>query len=306
MSHTFVRLAAVWMAGLTALAAATSEPPPGGINAAPPVAPALHSLPWAELACGPGSVRVPSGSWSGTSDGGKLLPAPIGAFRLGSGAWCGAGYIETYARCVSFTAAVTQVAAELTYRFDDGATWTARLAVVGNRLRIDEQSTLGPRDRWVFDAAPGWSPAAGAIFTAAAAKCRFLTLPCHYDRMEGLVLPSGAAAGFAGLAVIGVDRPEMLLFSVDPGDGPGVELWQHRQLGAETGSRQSLGPDTKSDGVNDPRTADLVGPSLWSGHVTVEFRLMSGKRTSWLSIAAKPAERADLPAAIAQAVGAKP
>lgn len=304
MPYCLARPALGWMA-VTTLAAASSEPPPGGINAALPVAPALIALPWSELACGPGSVRVPSGSWTGTSDGSQLLPAPIGAFRLGDGAWCGAGYIETYARCVSFTGTVAKDSAALSYRFDDGATWTVVLSVAGSRLRIDEQSTLGPRDRWVFDAAPGWSPAAGAIFTGAA-RCRFLTLPCHYDRMEGLILPNAASSGFAGLAVIGIDRREMLLFTVDPGDGPGVELWQHRQLGAETGSRHTLGPDTKSDGVNDPRTADLIGPSLWSGHVTVEFRLMSGKRTSWLAIAVKPAERAELPAAIAQAVGAKP
>jgi hypothetical protein len=73
-------------------------------------------------------------------------------------------------------------------------------------------------------------------------------------------------------------------------------LWQHRQLPGDPGSRQFLGPETKSDSTPNPRTASLLGTSLYEGHVTLEFSLGNGKRTMGFTVYPRPQNREEIPA----------
>jgi hypothetical protein len=62
------------------------------------------------------------------------------------------------------------------------------------------------------------------------------------------------------------------------GDAMGFQLWQRRQLPGEPASRHFLGPETKSDSTPNPRTAGMLGKSLYEGHVTIELNLGVGSR----------------------------
>jgi hypothetical protein len=71
------------------------------------------------------------------------------------------------------------------------------------------------------------------------------------------------------------------------GDAMGFQLWQRRQLPGEPASRHFLGPETKSDSTPNPRTAGMLGKSLYEGHVTIELNLGVGSRELGFAAAAK-------------------
>jgi hypothetical protein len=87
-------------------------------------------------------------------------------------------------------------------------------------------------------------------------------------------------------------------------DRMGIQLWQRRQLPGDPASRHFLGPETKSDSTPNPRTAGMLGKSLYEGHVTIELGLGVGTRRIGFAAAAKPAKKADIPEAFKKLVRA--
>jgi hypothetical protein len=77
-------------------------------------------------------------------------------------------------------------------------------------------------------------------------------------------------------------------------DTMGIQLWQRRQLPGDPASRHFLGPETKSDSTPNPRTAALLGRSLYEGHVTVELNLGVGTRKLGFAVAPKGGKKDEL------------
>jgi len=190
----------------------------------------------------------------------------------------------------------------------------------------------------------GWQPGAGFAVNRTGERHAFVYLPCYYDKAEvtinpgaaGMAAPARAAkvaethgavdvgGGSAGAAA---RRPEdrpgaAAVVSAEPAqkdiagffcrdlaawenaDRMGVQLWQRRQLPGEPASRHFLGPETKSDSTPNPRTAGMLGKSLYEGHVTIELSLGVGTRKLGFAALAKPARKADLPEGFKQVMRA--
>lgn len=290
---------------VAAVAAADPDPlapmPPGGANARAVSAPAPGVLTLGELAVGTAAVRVPTGTWTAPAAGVATyaVAAPVAAVRGADGAWFGHGYLESASALRAFTGTLRADGASLAYAFADGAAWTVELRVAGDVLLIDETSTLGAADRWVLDASVGWQPTSGAVADARAKTVRHVVLPCFYDKAEAIVKPALVAGTLpatdqppqpAGLAVYRAGERRVLAAwarEVAAWQGAanlGFALWQHRQLPGRPDSRHPLGPETKSDATPNPRTASLLGPSLYEGHVTLEFALGTGSRRLALAL----------------------
>lgn len=328
----------VWLGAAVGLALAAAgvgaaEPPPihvpvGGANSPEPSPPPELVGETAELACGTFSVKVPVGEYQAPAAGAPAysVPGPIVAFKGADGAWRGHGYLELSPRLVGFSGILEAKRAVLDYRFEGDKRYQVTLQAGDGVLLIDETCDLGPRNRFVFDCYDGWQPSAGFAVDLEAKDHAFLTLPCHYDKAEVTVSPvaqSRAAEGDeapkrsdlpGGVAVTSPepDANDVAGFfcrQVDAwegGDTMGFALWQHRQLPGDPASRHFLGPETKSDSTPNPRTAPMLGPSLYEGHVTVELSLGRGKRRLGFAVTTKGETQADIPEAFKKAVRENP
>ena len=183
----------------------------------------------------------------------------------------------------------------------------------------------------------GWQPTAGFAVNLTGERHAFVYLPCYYDKAEVTINPVAAGDKPAGprpakverthgsidvgggrgpAAARPADRPgAAAVVAAEPnkrdiagffcreapgwanGDRMGMQLWQRRQLPGEPASRHFLGPETKSDSTPNPRTAAMLGRSLYEGHVTIELNLGVGTRKVGFAAVAKPAKKADLPEA---------
>ncbi|MFP4107036.1 MAG: hypothetical protein ACLFVU_13235 [Phycisphaerae bacterium] len=92
-------------------------------------------------------------------------------------------------------------------------------------------------------------------------------------------------AGFFCINLASWDRPDRM----------GIQMWQRRQLPGQPASRHFLGPETKSDSTPNPRTADMLGKSLYEGHVTIEMSLGNGSRTLGFAVTQKGKKKSDVP-----------
>ncbi len=315
---------------LAGLPAAGIEPDlsPGGANAPEPVPPPALVIGCREFPLGEGAVRIPQGDYT-APDGGApnyAVPAPIVAVRApGEEVWRGHGYLETWSRLTAFSGGMQQDeegiwTATLVYTFEGGLTYEVELGVRvadGHHwLSIAEKSTLGPRDRWVFDCYYAWQPTAAFAVDASAAHHAFRYLPCHFDRPEASILhralagPEPDPKAPVGVAVLSADPQAAAVLGLwareldawEDGDRLPVQLWQRRQLGGDPASRHFLGPETKSDGTPNPATAEMIGTSRYEGHVTIECAIGAGSRRLGLAVFARPEERAELPAAFGRFV----
>jgi hypothetical protein len=166
---------------------------------------------------------------------------------------------------------------------------------------MDEESAVGPRSVFVFDCYYGeWLPSAAFAFDAGARNHAFLYLPCYYDKPEVTINPAaGGDAPPRGLAVLSAEPGKRDIAGFwcrgvagwRNADQMGIQLWQRRQLPGEPASRHFLGPETKSDSTPNPRTAVLLGQSLYEGHVTIELRLGTGTRKLGFAVVPRPPER---------------
>ncbi len=263
------------------------------------------------------AIRVPGADWQAKPGQGEvLLPAPIIAVRSTPQApWLGCGYLDTASAATALKVEGRSDSVTLDYAFADGGHYRAVVTVRGALVLIDEIAQLGPRDAWVFDAFYDWQPGAGIALARGAATANFLTLPCHYDRVEAAILAHQPGPQIpTGLAVLSAaeDRREILAVWAreaatwrNPGQ-LGIELWQRRQRGNDVRSRHVLGPDVKSDGTPNPRTAGLIGTSLYEGHVTLEFLLGVGERHLALAVVNRPDQRDGIIPALAKAMEAAP
>ncbi len=286
-------------------------------NAPAPASRPVLAVAAIELAGQGFAIRVPGNDWqAGPNQGKVLLPAPIMAVRsTASEPWLGCGYLETASAATSLKVEKHSDSVALDYGFADAKRYRVTVTVRGAVVLIDEVADLGPRDAWVFDAFYDWQPTAGIALSRGAATANFLTLPCHYDRAEATILAHQPGPQIpAGLAVLGAaeDRREILAVWAreaaswkNPGQ-LGVELWQRRQRGNDVRSRHVLGPDVKSDGTPNPRTAALIGTSLYEGHVTLEFLLGTGERHLALAVLQRPTERSGIVPALAKVMEAAP
>jgi hypothetical protein len=75
----------------------------------------------------------------------------------------------------------------------------------------------------------------------------------------------------------------------------GLQLWQRRQRPGDPASRHFLGPETKSDTTPNPRTAGMLGTSLYEGHVTIELSLGRGTRKLAFAVTPKGSPKDRLP-----------
>ncbi|MEX0652613.1 MAG: hypothetical protein WD534_02580 [Phycisphaeraceae bacterium] len=320
-------------------AGATGEtmPPVGGANApdsAPPIALVIDT---ADLDVGRFQIRVPVGQYEAPPGGAPAysVPGPIVAFRGPDGRWRGHGYLETYPRLLRFESTLTRVEpvddasaaweVQLDYRFEHDRTYRVTLTAGDNVVLLEEQSNLGPRNVYVFDAYYGddpaeaghaWLPASGFAVSLTGEHHNALYLPCYYDKPEVTMNPAaqrelgGARPG--GVAVYNADpaKRDVAGFWVrqsdrwERGDTMGIQLWQRRQLPSDPASRHFIGPETKSDATPNPRTADLLGPSLYEGHVTIEFNLGTGTRRLGFTVTDGNAAEPQLPDAFKAAVQA--
>lgn len=264
---------------------------PGGANSPPPSAPPATTVVLQEMTVGTFKVRIPT-AWTGPAGGvpGYAVPGPVAAFQGPDGVWRGHGYLET-------TSPVTAIEAErqgdgqrFTWRFADGHAYRATLTATASALLISEEADVGPRNAWVFDGYYHWQPTTGLVIDGAARTARCLFMPCYFDRPEASIRPSALAAGSdggvgkpGGVAIVGPARDVAGIWvrAIQDWKGAdtwGIQLWQRRQLPGDPASRHFLGPETKSDSTPNPRTAKLLGPSLYEGHVTIELSLGSGRR----------------------------
>jgi len=304
-------------------------PPTGGANSPKTGPPPKLLIATAELNAGTFAVRVPTGAYTAPKGGAPnySVPGPIVAFKGADGVWRGHGYLETYPRLLKFAGTVKDNTAELTYTFQEDRTYKVKLAAAGGAVLLEEESNLGPRNLYVFDCAYGdWDPAAAFAVNLAATNHAFLYLPCYYDRVEVTINPLAAAPRSADAnapAMRSEDRPGgAAVLSADPakkdiagfwareaanwtnGDRMGIQLWQHRQLPGDPASRHFLGPETKSDSTPNPRTAGMLGKSLYEGHVTIELNLGAGTRKLGFAAVAKPQRKDDIPEAFKRIVRA--
>lgn len=302
------------------------ESPVGGANSPKPSPPQKLVLETAELKAKTFSVKVPTGSYTAPAGGAAnySVAGPIVAFKGVDGVWRGHGYMETYPRLEKFTGKVEEGGATLAYAFEGGKTYDVTLKVEGDAIVLTETSTLGPRNVWVFDcyyggddgASNAWMPGAGLALDATGKKHMSLVLPCFYDKPEVTINPAakeeGAEKAAYGVAVVSAEaeKKDMAAFwVVDVGawknaDAMGIQLWQHRQLPGDPSSRHFLGPETKSDSTPNPRTAALLGQSLYEPHVTVELQLGVGTRKIAFSAPGKGDTKETLAEKVKQAMQA--
>jgi len=281
------------------------DSPTGGANSPPAGPPQKLILGRAELVVGGFRVEIPTGSFHAPAEGAASysVPGPIVRCKGPDGVWRGHGYLETYPRLLKFNGTQTPTGATLTYEFEAGKRYEVQMTVRDGVLVLEEQSSLGPRNLFVFDcfyseaAGQPWAPSAGIAFSANARTVGSLYLPCFYDKPEVTVNPGVAAPpttemegqppvppiGVAVFASASGSKDLIGFWAVDPAqwkhaDAMGFQLWQHRQRAGDPSSRSFLGPDTKSDSTPNARTASLMGTSLYEGHVTIEFNLGVGTR----------------------------
>ena len=62
----------------------------------------------------------------------------------------------------------------------------------------------------------------------------------------------------------------------------------------EPASRHFIAPETKSDSTPNPRTAGLMGTSLYEGHVTIELGLGRGTRQLVFVVAPKGPDKSTI------------
>lgn len=286
-------------------------PPVGGANAPRPTGPPALVIKTDVLETAAFAVRVPVGTYIAPAGGAPnyTVPGPIVAFKGPDDVWRGHGYLETYPRLLKFEGRVAGGAASLVYTFEQDKYYKVRLESKGGALLLEEESDLGPRNLYVFDGYYGdWLPSAGFAVDTGAVHHAFLYLPCHYDQPEVTIRPAelGKGALPAGVAVLSPDagKDDVAGFwccdveSWTNADRMGITLWQRRQRPGEPGSRHFLGPETKSDSTPNPRTAGLIGQSLYEGHVTIEFALGTGTRRLGFAVTGKGHTRQAVPEAL--------
>jgi len=281
--------------------------PVGGVNSPPPSPPPQLVIPTGEVSAGSFAVRVPTGSYAAPEGGAPnyAVPGPIVAFKGADGVWRGHGYLETYPRLLRFEGRLGQGSADLAYTFENDKTYNVKLAARNGAILIDEESTLGPRNVYVFDCYYGhWLPAAGFALDRSADRHAFLYLPCYYDKPEVTIHPAAEGGNPPGaVAVVSAEAGKKDIAGFwcrdirdwQNGDRMGIQLWQRRQLPGDPSSRHFLGPETKSDSTPNPRTAPLLGQSLYEGHVTIELSLGVGTRKLGFAATAKPPDRKAIP-----------
>lgn len=295
------------------------QTPVGGANSPKPSPPPALSIGTGELSVGDFTVRVPVGDYTAPVGGAPAytVPGPIVAFKGPDGVWRGHGYLETYPRLLKFSGAINGQVATLTYTFENNRTYKATLTARAGAVLLDETSDLGPRNVYVFDCYYQWLPAAGFALSLDGKRHAFIYMPCYYDRPEATVNPvaqTGDAAAPGGVAVISPDESQRDVAgfwcrdvqSWQGGESMGLQLWQRRQLPGDPNSRHFLGPETKSDSTPNPRTAGLLGPSLYEGHVTIEMNLGKGTRRLGFAVTARGATRQTIPQAFSAVVAAHP
>jgi hypothetical protein len=280
----------------------------GGANSPSPGPPQRLVIPLAEFSAGSFSVQIPTGTYTAPAGGAPnyAVPGPIVAFKGADGVWRGHGYLETYPRLVKFEGKVHGPTAELLYSFEGDKRYSVHLTATADAILMEEHSNLGPRNLFVFDCFYGqWLPASAFALDLSGRNHAFLYLPCFYDKPEVTINPaadtSDAKAG--AVAVLSADpaKTDIAGFWVrDPGgwrngDTMGIQLWQRRQLPGDPSSRHFQAPETKSDSTPNPRTADLLGQSLYEGHVTIEFSLGAGTRKLGFAATRKADTRETLP-----------
>jgi hypothetical protein len=316
-----LRIQSVFVAVFLAAAQARAAPAPpvyepvGGANAPSPTAPPALVVNTAELQAEGFAIRVPSGEYNAPAEGAPnyRIPGPIVAFKGPDNLWRGHGYIETYARLKSFKGEVAADKATLKYVFENEGRYDVTITVRGSIAAITEECNLGQRNFYVFDAYYGWAPSSAFVTDPTGGKHAFLYMPCHYDKLEASMTPStNTSPSLGAVAVLHPDKgnSDVAAFIVrapdawQNADRMAIGLWQHRQLPGDPASRHFLGPETKSDSTPNPRTAPLIGKSLYEGHVTIEFSLGSGRRSLAFTVYPKPAAKEDLPAPLRQAIQA--
>jgi len=321
------------------------SPAVGGANSPKPSPPPKLVIQTGVLGAGTFSVKVPTGSYEAPKGGAPnhAVPGPIVAFKAADGVWRGHGYLETYPRLLRFEGTLDKTRVRLTYTFEKGKTYRVELTVKDSRVLLAETSDLGPRNLYVFDCYyGGWLPAAGFALNLRGDRHAFLYLPCYYDKPEVTIRPAGLtmqpkpgmpppvatkdnAALLAAVAKQVQQRPAAVavtsgeaakrdvagfwcrdVASWRNADRMGIQLWQRRQLPGDPASRHFLGPETKSDSTPNPRTAALLGQSLYEGHVTIELSLGRGTRRLGFAAAAKGKTRKDLPEPFKKRVQANP
>lgn len=271
----------------------------GGANSPKPSPPQELILDTAELAGNGFAVKVPTGEYTAPAGGAAnySVPGPIVAFQGPDGVWRGHGYLETYPRLLKFAGKVEGRTATLSYRFEDGKSYEVTLTATDGAVWLDETSNLGPRNLFVFDCYYGdWLPSSGFVLSGDLTKHAFLYLPCYYDKPEA-TLTNG------GVAVVSADAGKQDVAGFwtraagtwQGADTMSFQVWQRRQLPGDPSSRHFLGPETKSDSTPNPRTAPLLGQSLYEGHVTLEFALGTGTRKLAFGVAGKGAAKETLP-----------
>ena len=322
---------------------ASLVPTVGGANSPAPSAPPKLVLRTGVLDAGPFAVRVPTGTYTPGKGGAPpySIPGPIVAFKGADGVWRGHGYLETHFALAKFEGKLAKTSAELNYAFQGGKSYRVKLQVGKGAVLMDEASALGPRNLYVFDCYyGGWLPAAGFALNRSATRHAFLYLPCYYDKAEvtirprelsmqpraGMPAPTATAANArlldaaakaadarpAAVAVLSAEPAKrdiagFFCRSVDEwssADRMGIQLWQRRQHPGEPASRHFLGPETKSDSTPNPRTAAMLGKSLYEGHVTIEMSLGIGTRKLGFAAAAKPPDKKAIPQAFQKIVRA--
>jgi hypothetical protein len=277
--------------------------PVGGANSPLPSPPPALVLSSTELNVGAFAVKIPTGSFTAPAGGAAnyTVPGPIISFRGPDGVWRGHGYLETYPRLVSFVGTTDKTSAKLVYTFEQGKRYQVVLTARDGALILDETSDLGPRNVYVFDCYyDHWLPSSAFALGNDSKNHAFLYLPCYYDKPEVTVNPSSPAA--AGVAVLSgepakKDIAGFVALGMDQwqnGDTMGIQLWQRRQLPGDPSSRHFLGPEAKSDSTPNPRTAPLMGQSLYEGHVTIELSLGTGTRRLAFIVSGKGATRETL------------
>ncbi len=249
---------------------------------------------------------VPDGSHSFGQNGAALysVPGPVAAFRGSDGIWRGRGYLETRLRLLNFTATTDDSGIRLLYKFENDKRYEAVLRVAHGVLLIDEVAGLGPRDLFVFDAFYNWQPTSGFATSLNGDNVNYLYLPAYYDKPEFTFAPSGSISnnipGGAAFYHPEKDHSDVAGFFVrnlpewQNADGMGFQLWQRRQLPGRPESRHFQAPETKSDSTPNPRTAPILGQSLYEGHLTLEFRLFDGSRHMAFMVTEKPDDQDDL------------
>jgi hypothetical protein len=271
----------------------------GGANSPPPSPPRKLILDTAELNAGGFTVKVPTGEYTAPPGGAPnySVPGPIISFKGPDGTWRGHGYLETYPRLLRFKGQVAGEKAQLVYDFEEGKKYQVTLEAKSGAILMEETADLGPRNLFIFDCYYGdWLPSSGFVLSGDLTQHAFLYLPCFYDKPEA-TLTNG------GVAVVSADAGKgdvAGFWSRDTGHWQGADtmsfqIWQRRQLPGDPASRHFLGPETKSDSTPNPRTAPLLGRSLYEGHVTLEFAIGTGTRKLAFGVAGKGATKERLP-----------